>query len=65
MKTSVLTSTFVPLAAGALLVWLAVAHAKSPAATGAALAAQLSPDDHASLRKLYEELHAAPELASQ
>lgn len=36
-------------------------HAQGPAAV--AVTAQLNPDEHASLRKLYEELHAAPELS--
>ncbi len=34
-----------------------------PDIAGSAITAELSPDDHASLRKLYEELHAAPELS--
>src|SRR5688572_14091205 len=62
MKTLLLT--FVSLSAvTALPIWLAMGHAASPLTTAAAITTELSPDDHASLRKLYEALHAAPELS--
>ena len=61
MKTFVLILATVPLAA--LLIWLSNAQASGPVPAGAAISTELSPDDHASLRKLYEQLHAAPELS--
>lgn len=61
MKLFALISTAVFLAV-THIVWTGSAHARGPT-VAAALTAGLSPDDHASLRKLYEELHAAPELS--
>jgi hippurate hydrolase len=60
MMTSVLLSRMAACTATVILA-LGAIQAAPPAVP--APAAELSPDDHASLRKLYEELHAAPELS--
>jgi hippurate hydrolase len=62
MMTSVLLSRMAACTATVILA-LGAIQAAPPAVAAPAIAAELSPDDHASLRKLYEELHAAPELS--
>jgi amidohydrolase len=62
MKTLLLTLVSLS-AVAALPLWLSVGHAAGPVTTATAISTELSPDDHASLRKLYEALHEAPELS--
>jgi hippurate hydrolase len=62
MKVFVLFSLLALIALGTAAFWIGTTEAAAPIAA-AAISTELSPDDHASLRKLYEELHQAPELS--
>jgi amidohydrolase len=63
MKVFVLFSLLAFIAVGTAAFWNGRTEAAGLTAAAAAISTELSPDDHASLRKLYEELHHAPELS--